>query len=66
MGLPQLTHRLDALNILFHCNIREYHISNKFALLWGEAQLCPKVTYSDTKITYSYPKVDLYAIVTLG
>ena len=46
---------------------------NKFALLWGEAQLClpyvcfykkkvmtysdPMVTYSHPKMTYSYPKV---------
>ena len=37
----------------------------KFALLWGEAQLClpyvtysdPRVTFSDPKMTYSYPKV---------
>ena len=39
--------------------------SNKFALLWGEAQLClPYVfierkvmTYSDPIVTYSHPKV---------
>ena len=33
MGLPQLTHKLDALNILFHCNIREYHISNSYNII---------------------------------
>ena len=37
---------------------------NKFALLWGEAQLClpyvclqKKIAYSYPKLTYSYPKV---------
>ena len=30
----------------------------KFALLWGEAQLClPYVTYSDTRVTFSDPKM---------
>ena len=38
---------------------------NKFALLWGEAQLClfalclliEKIAYSYPKVTYSYPRV---------
>ena len=37
---------------------------NKFALLWGEAQLClpyvclkKKIAYFYLKVTYSYPKV---------
>ena len=37
---------------------------NKFALLWGEAQLClpyvclkKKIAYSYPKVTYSYPNV---------
>ena len=43
--------------ILQQCNVK----LNKFALLWGEAQLCfpyvclkKKIAY---KVTYSYPKV---------
>ena len=39
---------------------------NKFALLWGEAQLClpyvclqKKIAYSYPKVSYSFPKVTL-------
>ena len=38
--------------------------TNKFALLWGEAQLClpyvcleKNIAYSYPNVTYSYPKV---------
>ena len=38
-------------------------VKNKFALLWGEAQLClpyvciEKIAYSYPKVAYKYPKV---------
>ena len=45
--------------------ISEYY-ENKFALLWGEAQLClhyvcllEKIAYSYPKVAYKYPKVTL-------
>ena len=31
--------------------------SNKFVLLWGEAQLCLPFIFAYRKIAYSYPKV---------
>ena len=58
--------RLNVIKIKMHNALktlkRQFSWFNKFALLWGEAQLClpyvcPKVTYSDPKVTYSDPTV---------
>ena len=47
-----------------HTHMYLENITNKFALLWGEAQLClpyvcliKKIAYSYPKVTYNYPKV---------
>ena len=65
---------IDISNIYILCWYQILHLTyNKFALLWGEAQLClpyiayrkkcmtysdPIVTYICLKMTYSYPNVN--------
>ena len=55
---PKLTHQMGRQVLFNFLSKRKRPLTiNKFALLWGEAQLCLPYVCLQKKIAYSYPKV---------
>ena len=58
--IPQMNYKinLDTANPkVASLKVNKENYGDKFALLWGEAQLCLPYVCLEQKIAYSYPKV---------